>query len=88
MSSSYVKQILNDCSTQNRNIPLHMLKSIVCMNIKKWNSVRGVNIVKDQLLGKGQYSDIQEQKQFNSVTIEQCCLLALRPLDKWYKIMI
>lgn len=39
-------------------------------------------MVKDQLLGKGQYSDLQEQKQVNFVTVEQCCLVALRPLDK------
>jgi hypothetical protein len=30
MPSSYMKQILNDWSTQNRNIPLHMLKGRSC----------------------------------------------------------
>jgi hypothetical protein len=29
-----------------------------------------MNIVKDQLLGKGQCSDIQEQIQFDDATIE------------------
>jgi hypothetical protein len=41
-----------------------------------------MNIVKDQLPGEGRSSDVQEQGQFDDVTLEQCWLVALRAWDK------
>lgn len=41
-----------------------------------------MNTVKDEVLGEGRYSDIQEQIQFDDVTIERCHLVALRAWDK------
>ena len=38
------------------------------LNIEQWNTPRGMNIVKDQLLGEGQYSD--RQIQFDYATTE------------------
>lgn len=52
------------------------------MNIKQGNIVTGRDIVKEQLLGKGTCSDMQEQSQFDDATVEQCCLVPLRAWDK------
>lgn len=41
-----------------------------------------MNTAKDELLGKGWYSDIEEQIQFGDTTMEQCHLVALRAWDK------
>ena len=41
-----------------------------------------MNTVKDEVLGEGRYSDIQEQIQFDDTAIEQCHLVALRAWDK------
>jgi hypothetical protein len=41
-----------------------------------------MNTVKDEVLGEGRYSDIQEQIQFDDVTIERCHLVALRAWDR------
>jgi hypothetical protein len=37
-----------------------------------------MKIIKDELLGEGRYSDLQEQIQFDGVLIEQCSFVALR----------
>lgn len=44
--------------------------------------MRGINIDIDQLLGKEQYSDTQEQIKFDDVFIKQCLLVVLRAWDK------
>lgn len=41
-----------------------------------------MNMIKDQLLGQGWYSDIQEQIQPDGITVEQYHLAALRAWDK------
>lgn len=41
-----------------------------------------MDIVEDEMLGEGQYSDVQEQIQFDAHTLEQCHLVALRAWDK------
>lgn len=40
------------------------------VNIEQQNRTRGENIVKDRLLGKGWYSDGQEQMQFDDTAID------------------
>lgn len=46
--------------------------------MEQQNRREALNIVKDQLLGKGQYFDLQEQIWFDETVIEQCHLVALR----------
>lgn len=47
--------------------------------IAKWS---GLNIVKGQVLGEGQYSEIREQIRCDHGTTEQCCLVAVRAWGK------
>lgn len=41
-----------------------------------------MDIVEDEMLGEGQYSDVQEQIQSDARTLEQCHLVAFRAWDK------
>lgn len=50
--------------------------------IIKQNKARRMDIVKDQLLGEGQYSDLQQQIRFDDAITEQCHFVALRDQDK------
>jgi hypothetical protein len=38
-----------------------MWQSVEAMNIEQQCRVKGMNVVKDQLLGEGSYYDLQEQ---------------------------
>jgi hypothetical protein len=39
--------------------------------MKQWNWTRGINIVKDQLLGDDQYSELRAQIIFDDAILEQ-----------------
>lgn len=45
------------------------------------SQTRGISIVKDQLLGEGQYSELRVWIMFD-VILEQCCKVAVNVLDK------
>ena len=41
--------------------------------MEQCNQTRGINIVKDQLLGEGQYAELRMQIILNGAILEQCC---------------
>ena len=51
-------------------------------NTEQQNRAGGDKYSKRPVLSEAQYSDIQEQIQFDDVTIEQCHMVALRAWDK------
>lgn len=50
--------------------------------MKNSNSSKGVNTVKGQLLGEGQFADFRQQMQLDDSIVIQCTLVALRAWDK------
>lgn len=56
-----------------------MVKGVEQESLEYWTKrAREMKIIKDELLGEGRYSDLQEQIQFDGVLIEQCSFVALR----------
>ena len=56
------------------------------MRLQLWSNktqTRGINIVKYQLLGKGQYSELRVQIMFDDAILEQCHTVAVTVLDKY-----
>lgn len=50
--------------------------------IEEQNRARGINISQDQLLGEGQYANLQRQLEFDDPILELCQLAALNAWDK------
>ena len=46
------------------------------------NKTGSINIVKDQLLGEGQYADLQRQLEFDDHTFSLCCLNARAKVEE------
>ena len=50
--------------------------------VEHWNSTRDIDNVKDQLLGKGLYSELEVQTELEDSVLEQCLTIALNALDR------
>ena len=49
---------------------------------EQWNSTRGIDIIKDQLLGEGRNSELRIQITLGDAVLEQCLIIALNAWDK------
>ena len=47
--------------------------------IEQGSRARGIEVSQDQLLGEGDYADIERQSLCNDHTLELCCMAALNP---------